>query len=240
MKVTPLSTLPSQTTEVYVLNLKERYDRWDTLVKVWAGTNFLFHRVEAIQIPNGNLGCALSHLKVIQSAKDNKLSHVTVWEDDCIPFRASAQEVCRRWHLLETELKECTDWFVISGGMDANWTTNIQKIQHPALSECLMEVDAGFLTHFICYSSRTYDILLTELSRNISELYDTYLYRRFHPWVCVPFLATQRTNYSNITKKEKNIEKNMRSSHQRLRLYQIFLCKTRKFRDRVSPGTTKL
>jgi hypothetical protein len=221
--------------DVYVLNLKARQDRWATLLQIWGKTNFALHRIEAVENKNGNLGCTLSHLKAVEYAKEHKLSQITVWEDDCIPFRTSPQNVYCRWNILEGELKECKDWLIFSGVMDANWTKTIEKIRHPLLSESLMEVDSGFLTHFICYSSRSYDILLNELSRGISELYDTYLYRRFRPWVSVPFLATQRTNYSNISRKQKSIEKNMRASNQRLRLLQIFRCKTKKFQ--VSRGT---
>jgi glycosyl transferase family 25 len=40
------------------------------------------HRFPAIKLENGALGCSMSHLKIIEEAKKNKLDHVLIVEDD--------------------------------------------------------------------------------------------------------------------------------------------------------------
>lgn len=213
---------------VFVLNLSERKDRWDFLIDVWQNT-FTFYRITAIKNTDGNIGCMLSHLKAIKLAKEHKMPYILVWEDDVLPWQDTPKNIYKRWCHLETELIQCKDWSIISGGADVNWTKNIQKIQHPLLSETLFEVDSGFLTHFVCYSYRIYDILLSDLQNGLTMLYDQYLYFRFRPWVVMPFLATQRDGYSSCERRFKSIQPNMVISHRRLWWKRHLSCKVKRF-----------
>ena len=68
---------------IFYINLEHRIDRKlhveEELTKVGL-TNFT--RFNAIKMPNGALGCSMSHLKCLQLAKENNWPHVLIVEDD--------------------------------------------------------------------------------------------------------------------------------------------------------------
>lgn len=68
---------------VFYINLLERPDRKihvEMQLKSIGLNNF--HRFNAIKLLNGAIGCSMSHLKCLQIAKEQKLPHVLIVEDD--------------------------------------------------------------------------------------------------------------------------------------------------------------
>ena len=70
---------------VFYINLTERADR---RAQVEQQLNLVgltqFNRFNAIKLPNGALGCSMSHLKCLQLAKEKNLDHILIVEDDII------------------------------------------------------------------------------------------------------------------------------------------------------------
>lgn len=71
---------------VLFINLEHRKDRlaefYEEMAKISFADNQLT-RIDAIYVPhNGMLGCALSHIKAIEMAKEKKWPYVAVFEDD--------------------------------------------------------------------------------------------------------------------------------------------------------------
>src|SRR5690348_9068973 len=103
-----------QVGHVFVINLRDRKDRWDQLTTTWKDT-FTFHRFEAVEGKTGNEGCCLSHFQIISFAKQCNLPYVLVWEDDVTPMnRENPKDTYKRWCALEKKLQTCVnDWKVI-------------------------------------------------------------------------------------------------------------------------------
>ena len=55
-------------TEIYVINLEERTDRWEQMKKLYPEFDLI--RVDAVKHEKEAVGCFLSHKKCIQIAKE--------------------------------------------------------------------------------------------------------------------------------------------------------------------------
>jgi GR25 family glycosyltransferase involved in LPS biosynthesis len=68
----------------FYINLQSRRDRREHVeTQLQAiGLQNVVERFNAIKLPNGALGCSLSHLKCIETAKENKWEHILIVEDD--------------------------------------------------------------------------------------------------------------------------------------------------------------
>lgn len=67
---------------IFYINLAERVDRKEHIEKELKNMGWKVTRVDAIQHEDGRLGCSMSHLKVLEMAKEKGLDHVVVLEDD--------------------------------------------------------------------------------------------------------------------------------------------------------------
>ena len=77
--------------QIYVINLKERVDRWVHMLREFGRMNIPFSKVtkiEAIKVDhyrsdlNGHIGCAQSHLKALEDAQEHQYQNIIVFEDD--------------------------------------------------------------------------------------------------------------------------------------------------------------
>ena len=66
----------------YYINLERRTDRKTHVENELNKIGIKAERFNAIQLPNGALGCSMSHLKCIENAKQNNWDHVLIVEDD--------------------------------------------------------------------------------------------------------------------------------------------------------------
>ena len=73
----------SDVNHVLYINLDHRMDRKEHVEKQLSSIGIKNPtRFNAIKMKNGALGCSMSHLKCLQTAKENKWPHVLICEDD--------------------------------------------------------------------------------------------------------------------------------------------------------------
>ena len=77
----------------YVINLKSRTDRLEHIQNEFRHMDWSFNLFEAIDTGSYE-GCALSHIKISEIAKDRGLDYVMVFEDDCF-FMPYAKDLLR-------------------------------------------------------------------------------------------------------------------------------------------------
>jgi GR25 family glycosyltransferase involved in LPS biosynthesis len=71
--------------KIVYINLNKREDRKEKITKELDEFGLQYERFEAIEIPGSGLGCALSHLKVLENAKnDETVNNILILEDDFI------------------------------------------------------------------------------------------------------------------------------------------------------------
>ena len=66
----------------FYINLEHRTDRKEHVVNEMNNIGINPTRFNAIKMTNGAIGCSLSHLKILEDAKKNKLDHILIVEDD--------------------------------------------------------------------------------------------------------------------------------------------------------------
>lgn len=67
---------------VYYINLDTRTDRKVQVESELEALGWSYERFNAIKNKNGRIGCSMSHLKILQMAKEKNLEYVVVVEDD--------------------------------------------------------------------------------------------------------------------------------------------------------------
>ena len=191
---------------VFYINLEERRDRKqhveNELKKVgWDN----YTRFNAIKNKNGRVGCSMSHLKIIQDAKKNKLPYVVILEDD-IEF--TNPELFQK--LMKTFFDEKIDYdvYLIAG--------NLRGGAH-RVHESILKVTRRFTTTGYIVNSHYYDKMIDNISEGIKRLItqpnngyfaiDTYLMKlqeKDNWYISYPRTVTQKPDYSNIENRDVN------------------------------------
>jgi glycosyl transferase family 25 len=74
---------------VYYINLAERKDRKELVENELNELDWKYQRFNAIKNEIGCIGCSMSHLKLLQIAKEKKLDYIVIVEDDIQFMRKS-------------------------------------------------------------------------------------------------------------------------------------------------------
>ena len=69
---------------VYYINLNHRKDRKKYIEGHLKQLNWKYNRFNAVQLKNGAIGCSMSHLKILQNAKADKLEYVVIVVSNCL------------------------------------------------------------------------------------------------------------------------------------------------------------
>ena len=202
----------------YIINLDDRSDRLDKIIKKFAYYNFPLNRIPAIKDSVGWKGCGLSHMSIIKMAKEKSLPSVLIIEDDCQPT-----EYFDNWHAIQDWLeKNRTKWDIFSGGnsyygFHPDEKNDIQSI-------CKLKKDTRLYytkltaTHFIYINSSCYDTMLE---------WEEYMRTHSQEWIpvdfwpdkkeltiitCSPFIALQDVDFSSIENTVKDLDSTYKTS----------------------------
>lgn len=192
-------------TNPYVINLDSRTDRWEQLQSNWNGA-FQLTRVSAVQETPGWVGCALSHIKVVEEAKARGDPMVLVWEDDCKPRKRSPHAIRELWNEVSYKLSCCRDqWDVVLGATSRARKGSIYNQPLSTRNVDVYDLPQGLTTHWTLYNSSSYDRMIEWKNLRQPEI-DVYLFNTFRVKVVVPFLAGQTAGFSNIEGKEQDYD----------------------------------
>jgi GR25 family glycosyltransferase involved in LPS biosynthesis len=189
------SKLNNSAVTAYVINLDSRKDRWAAIQTNFKDINSIqLVRFSAIVERPGFIGCAKSHLKLIQEAKERGDPFVMILEDDAIIKNPTTFE--EQWDSILKWLKNHIDeWDVFNGG-PGFWSGNAGVNKIIDVKRRIVDIRGGLCTHFVCYSSRAYDKLLTWTS-SIGPI-DVFIANKFTVLSAYPILSIQRPSYSNL------------------------------------------
>ena len=197
---------------VCYINLVERTDRKEH-VKQQLSSVKLTHveRFNAIKLPNGALGCSMSHLKCLQFAKERKLDHVLIVEDDITflnPLVFTKQ--------LNRFLENNKEWDVLL--IAGNNVPPYRVIDETCVQVSWCQTTTGYLIR-----NQYYDTLIANIKEGINHLIrepknhiqfaiDKYwipLQKKDTWLLLVPLTVVQKEDYSDIEKRVTNYTKVM-------------------------------
>jgi glycosyl transferase family 25 len=186
---------------VVYINLDERVDRKKDIQRELL-TTFPAKKIErfsAIRNSNGGIGCTLSHIAVLERAKQENWANVMIVEDDFVWINREAGGP-----VLETLLQKPYDVIVLTGTyIDMNKSTF-------RLTSC--QTTTAYVV-----ARPYYDTLLTNYKEGLALLQQTGTYTKYAldqywkllqpvgQWYCVnPILGLQRPGYSDIERRVVN------------------------------------
>lgn len=199
-------------TNVCYINLQERIDRKaqvEQQLNMVGLTNF--NRFNAIKLPNGALGCSMSHLKCLQLAKERNLDHILIVEDDII-FLNPGIFIGQLNKFLQNN-KEW-DMLLIAG----NNVPPYRVVDDTCVQVSWCQTTTGYLIR-----KQYYDILINNIKEGINKLIrepkNKIMYAIDKYWLSlqktdmwlllVPLTVSQREGYSNIENCVTNFTKIM-------------------------------
>jgi GR25 family glycosyltransferase involved in LPS biosynthesis len=190
----------------FYINLASRPDRKQHVEEQLKKISVNAQRFNAIKLPNGALGCSMSHLKCLETAKQNNWSHLLVVEDD-IKFLDP--------ELFKTQLNKFftnhSNWDVVLIG--GNNVPPYQKIDDTCVKVSSCQTTTGYLVN-----GHYFDTLIENFRTGIKKLMenpespvlyaiDKYWFnlQKIHNWyLIIPLTVTQREDYSDIEKRATN------------------------------------
>ena len=199
-------------TNVFYINLTERIYRKAQVEQQLnlVGLNS-FNRFNAIKLPNGALGCSMSHLKCLQLAKERNLDHILIVEDDII-FLNPGIFIGQ----LNKFLQNNKEWDVLL--IAGNNVPPYRVVDDTCVQVSWCQTTTGYLIR-----KQYYDTLINNIKEGINKLIrepkNKIMYAIDKYWLSlqkkdtwlllVPLTVSQREGYSNIENCVTNFTKIM-------------------------------
>jgi GR25 family glycosyltransferase involved in LPS biosynthesis len=190
----------------FYINLASRPDRKQHVEEQLRNLGIKAERFNAIKLPNGALGCSMSHLKCLEIAKSNGWAHLLIVEDD---IKFLNPELFK--NQLNLFLKNHSNWDVVLIG--GNNVPPYQKVDDTCVKVSSCQTTTGYLVN-----GHYFDTLIENFREGIKQLIkapekhvlyaiDKYwfqLQRRDNWYLIIPLTVTQREDYSDIEKRPTN------------------------------------
>tara|TARA_B110000971_G_scaffold221974_1_gene272074 strand:+ start:2546 stop:3217 length:672 start_codon:yes stop_codon:yes gene_type:complete len=212
---------------VFFINLENRPDRKTHVQKELGSIGIIGNRFPAIKLTNGAIGCSMSHLKILEYAKESKLDHVLIVEDD-IQF-LNPDLFKKQLNMFLCNHAEF-DVVLLAGN-------NMPPFRH--IDECCVKVTRCQTTTGYLVKSHYYDTLINNFKLGINKLLHDpnlhllyaidrnwfHLQVRDNWYLIIPLTVTQLANYSDIEGKLTNYRSVMLDLDKKNRLNQKGLSK---------------
>jgi GR25 family glycosyltransferase involved in LPS biosynthesis len=190
----------------FYINLASRPDRKQHVESQMKMLDIPTERFNAIKLPNGALGCSMSHLKCLEMAKAAGWPHLLIVEDD-IKFLDP--------QLFKNQLSKFLSthglWDVVLVG--GNNVPPYQPVDDTCIRVGSCQTTTGYLVngHYFDTLIENYrtgiKLLLANPDKPVLYAIDKYwfhLQKRDHWYLIIPLSVTQREDYSDIEKRATN------------------------------------
>ena len=188
----------------FYINLESRQDRKIHVENQLKNVNInCAQRFSAIKLPNGRIGCSMSHLKCIQIAKENNWDHVLICEDDILFLNPNLFK-----KNLQHFLKSNESWDVVL--LAGNNVPPYHRIceEYIKISRC--QTTTAYIVKQHYYDTLIKNIkigiglLMKEPEKHVYYAIDKYwmiLQQNDNWYLITPLTVTQREDYSDIEKR---------------------------------------
>ncbi len=190
----------------FYINLLSRPDRKQHVENQLKSIGINAERFNAIKMPNGAIGCSMSHLKIIEIAKINNWEHILIVEDDIL--FTNPKLFIKQFNYFLSNHKDF-DVALIAG----NNIPPYKRIDDSCVQVAHCQTTTGYIVQ-----RHYYDILIKNYKDGILNLMkdptnhffyaiDKYWFnlQAIHKWYLItPLSVTQREDYSDIEKQTTN------------------------------------
>jgi len=190
----------------FYINLDTRPDRKQHVEKQLAMIGIKAERFNAIKMENGAIGCSMSHIKLLETARENDWEHILIVEDDIL-FTNPKKFVNQANKFLSRIQK--FDVLMLAG--------NNMPPYIPVTDFCVKVMTCQTTTGYLV-QRHYYDKLIDNFREGVNKLLrephnhsfyaiDKYWFhlQKVDRWyLIVPLTVAQREDYSDIEKKQIN------------------------------------
>jgi len=190
----------------FYINLLSRPDRKQHVERQLQSIGISAERFNAIKMPNGAIGCSMSHLKIMETAKANNWDHVLIVEDDILFTNPNL--FVQQFNKFLSNHKDFDVVLIAGNNLPPYKTIDDTCVQ---VTHC--QTTTGYLVQ-----KHYYDILIKNYKDGILNLIkephnhnlyaiDKYWFnlQAIHKWYLItPLSVTQREDYSDIEKRPTN------------------------------------
>jgi GR25 family glycosyltransferase involved in LPS biosynthesis len=201
-------------THSFFINLNHRTDRKQHVEKQLHSIGISSPvRFSAIKLPNGAIGCGMSHLRCLEHARDNAWDHVLIVEDD-IQFLDPTLFV----NQMNLFLHNQKEWDVLLLG--GNNVPPYREVDTTCIQVSFCQTTTGYLVKNHYFETLINNIrlgishLIREPNNRLMYAIDKFwiLLQRQDKWfLIVPLTVTQREDYSDIERRPTNYKRAMTS-----------------------------
>ena len=190
----------------FYINLLSRPDRKQHVENQLKTIGINAERFNAIKMSNGAVGCSMSHLKIIETAKANDWDHVLIVEDDILFTNPSL--FVEQFNKFLSKHKSF-DVVLIAG----NNSPPFKEIDDTCVKVTKCQTTTGYLVQKHYYNTliNNYKAGILQLMKNpdkhVMFAIDKYWFnlQQIHNWyLIIPLTVTQREDYSDIEKRPTN------------------------------------
>lgn len=198
--------------KAYVINLKERTDRWETFQKNWKDTGLEFERVDAFKMDNVYHAVFLKHRQLLQQAQNRGDTHLLIMEDDAVP----CADFVKRFKHIRDYLDTRDDWDVMNGGMLAirDCVSKIIRIEFENIFTLLLGVNRGCMAQFLYFKVNSALEKIEDWEAEDKPEFDAWYASKLRCEASMPYLAIQSDGISDATNGKREWEE--RFKHEQL------------------------
>ena len=204
----------SDITNIVYINLDERTDRRTHIEEQLHTVGFKnFKRFKAIKTTNGAIGCTMSHLKCLENAREKKLTHLLIFEDDTLFLDPPLfQQQFNKF----LSIHKSWDVVLLAGNNILPYT----KIDDTCIKVTHCQTTTAYLVNGTYFDTLIDNIktglnkLIHENSKGILYAIDKYwlsLQKRDNWYLIAPIKVIQKEGYSDIEKRVVNYNSLMKN-----------------------------
>ena len=195
----------------FYINLPSRPDRKQHVETQLKSIGINAERFNAIKMKNGAIGCSMSHLKIIETAKANNWEHVLIVEDDIL--FTDPNLFVQQFNTFLSKHKDF-DVTLIAG----NNLPPYKRIDDSCVQVTHCQTTTGYIVqkHYYDVLIKNYKdgilCLMKEPANHFIYAIDKYWFnlQGIHKWYLItPLSVTQREDYSDIEKRPTNYTPSM-------------------------------
>jgi GR25 family glycosyltransferase involved in LPS biosynthesis len=188
------------------INLLSRTDRKKHVEEQLELIGIKAERFNAVKVKNGAVGCSMSHLKCLETAKKNNWDHVLIVEDDILFLNPSLF------------VNQLNNFLSKHKNFDVLLFAGNNMPPYLKIDESCVKVTKCQTTTCYLVKNHYYDILIHNYKEGIKQLIneqtkpvlyaiDKYWFRlqeKDNWYLIIPLTVTQREDYSDIEKRRTN------------------------------------
>jgi hypothetical protein len=181
---------------VLAINLLKNTERWTELSNEFRDWHRPIERFDAIKRSPGSHGCALSHIRCLEIAKQRKYPWVLIIEDDCILTQGAKENFQK---ILPFLWENRNSWDFFSGG--STYITTHKLINR----DLKIYQVKGYASQFVLAHYETYGKVIDLFNRQAKiPTIDVFYADNFRIWTSLPYISKQRPNISDISGKDQD------------------------------------